>query len=639
MNNLFHHDTKKFGSYKVAPNVFAKAYNDDFYKVDKSSLLLVRKKEDYLSDSLIKEVVHSDSLLLKYLLNNFNKLAYYVSGKKPSVVLESEKQASFAQIDGSAINIDISPLYDHRINIFTRVNTIFAVTCHEAFHIKYTTPEIGQLLVEKGYCKTTINNRGEVIYIPDFQDYPKLINKKLVQNLMNILEDKRIEEKGLQRFSGYVYYFDEHKKYAGFLHQNALKTSPFSESDSCVTYDYNFVLKYILFKVLLPDILPLVKDEFPDPSREVSVQHLVAPGLTFQMLYTRIDLILSQDCNTFKDVLKVTEELLELFPEDIHDKLGNNSSNSLTGEFKIKLKNADSEELLKIAEEIEGDDQIKTIKLSGSDNSKEYLTYKLHPSTQGNFDYTIYNEAVGLARSMKNNLSFLDSRLNRIQESFELQNGEIDEDELFSIKYNNNIFYETEEAQGYNLDFAVLIDESGSMGSITKGRYRYKIDEAKIAALGLALSLINSNYINLYLYGHSTSNEGMELFEYINTKENKRNVSSLFNIKYRQSNVDGYAIKAMGDILSKSNAKQKVLIVISDGQPAGVNYCGELAEKHVKQVVESLEKQNVFVIQVAVDSVNSSKMFKHYIPFSDKDLGVNLKKILMKKLIEISNIV
>ena len=83
------------------------------------------------------------------------------------------------------------------------------------------------------------------------------------------------------------------------------------------------------------------------------------------------------------------------------------------------------------------------------------------------------------------------------------------------------------------------------------------------------------------------------------------------------------------------------MIVVSDGQPAARCYgYGDDGIIQTAAAVKKLERQGVFVIQIAVGNiVESGKMFSHYIPYDGTKLGQNLKQVLNKKLVQISNLV
>jgi len=163
---------------------------------------------------------------------------------------------------------------------------------------------------------------------------------------------------------------------------------------------------------------------------------------------------------------------------------------------------------------------------------------------------------------------------------------------------------------------------------------------------GLAFSLIFLQFlhqhINLFVYGHTANTGGhpITMFRYFDPMEKStQNINTMFSVHARSNNADGYAIAHMGDVLAKGKAKQKVLIVASDGYPSASGYGGTPAIKHTAQMVKKLETQGVFVVQIAMEDINSAQMFTNFIPYDKNSLGMNLKKILVRKLVEISNLV
>ena len=86
--------------------------------------------------------------------------------------------------------------------------------------------------------------------------------------------------------------------------------------------------------------------------------------------------------------------------------------------------------------------------------------------------------------------------------------------------------------------------------------------------------------------------------------------------------------------MKESKSRDKILIVVSDGQPSASGYGGVSGEQHVKSVVDRLESEGITVIQVCMAYIeNSPRMFKHYVPYEkDGSFFDNLKKILLTKL-------
>ncbi len=74
-----------------------------------------------------------------------------------------------------------------------------------------------------------------------------------------------------------------------------------------------------------------------------------------------------------------------------------------------------------------------------------------------------------------------------------------------------------------------------------------------------------------------------------------------------------------------------MLFVISDGYPAGHHYGGAPAEAAVREEVKKLSRKGVKTVQVAIESFQSEKMFKHFVSFTDHKTLVNdMRKLIVK---------
>ena len=115
---------------------------------------------------------------------------------------------------------------------------------------------------------------------------------------------------------------------------------------------------------------------------------------------------------------------------------------------------------------------------------------------------------------------------------------------------------------------------------------------------------------------------------------------NIFAVGAKGGNADGFAIAKVGEIMmNDSKNKNKILVVISDGLPAAAGYGGDKGEKHVKSVVDALEKKGIEVVQICIDNIeNSGKMFKNFIPFDNMGNFIKkLKEVLQKKLTKFSD--
>lgn len=641
---IFKHNTE-LDKQKISHELSTAKTDDKFYKVDKEGLEEFMPKQKRTSQYWLPEENVYDTILLQKLVRNINSIARFVVGKQIRVdfIEATNKTSGF---DAEGLVISLGALLDHRVPFHMRLDITTGIAIHESFRAKYTTPAIDSMLVAAGYTKAKIAKFGfgKTQKIADFSQADKLFKHEFQKSLIGTVEGKRIETLGLEKYSGYVYYLEAMRQYAYWCHINHM-AFPNAKPDWNNPDDfYKALVMYISYKNLLPEILPDFK-KFAPKDRE------------FEGLCSQVDVILSTEAKTFEDSMTQSKRLLELFPKEQQDKLAEAArgkggqphqgkgqpgpaimegtpANGKT----TKLDSQEKKNVCDVVDDEQDDAQSEEHEIDMSDRmsrTDEYAKVWVEPAPDGIFDQAVYQEASDIAKQISKNLSFLDSRYNRTNQMFEMRNGELDEDAIYGLKFNQDVFWEEEESPGYNLDFGILIDESGSMG----GR---KIRDAQIAGLALALALKDNQHINLFVYGHTANTNGhpLTMYRYFDPMEKgTQNINTMFSIRARANNADGYAIAHMGDVLAKGKAKQKVLIVASDGYPSASGYGGSLGIKHTAQMVRKLENQGVFVVQIAVDDLNSSQMFQHFIPYDKQALGLNLKKVLIKKLVEISNLV
>ena len=130
--------------------------------------------------------------------------------------------------------------------------------------------------------------------------------------------------------------------------------------------------------------------------------------------------------------------------------------------------------------------------------------------------------------------------------------------------------------KGFDMAVAVLLDESGSMGS--KDRYKY----AQAAAIILQ-DFCYRLHIPMMVYGHSTSGDLVDLYSYVEYDGfADLDRYRLSDIQARRSNRDGAALRYVSRRLLERPERNKILILVSDGNPAHTNYWGEAAEEDLR---------------------------------------------------------
>ena len=121
-------------------------------------------------------------------------------------------------------------------------------------------------------------------------------------------------------------------------------------------------------------------------------------------------------------------------------------------------------------------------------------------------------------------------------------------------------------ADEQRLAVGLLIDESGSMG------WGDRITHARKTAIVLYDFCVSLG-IPVTIYGHSTDYRGVALYSYAefdSVDENDR--YRLMDMIDRSGNRDGAALRFVAEHLAKRPENRKLLILISDGQPADTGY-------------------------------------------------------------------
>ena len=121
------------------------------------------------------------------------------------------------------------------------------------------------------------------------------------------------------------------------------------------------------------------------------------------------------------------------------------------------------------------------------------------------------------------------------------------------------------------LSVGLLLDESGSMCSCDRATY------ARATAI-ILYDFCRALDIPIMVYGHSTSSGRVDLYSYAEFDAIDRDDRyRLMDISSRGSNRDGAALRYVAEQLAKRTEDVKILMLVSDGQPADSGYYGTAA--------------------------------------------------------------
>lgn len=146
------------------------------------------------------------------------------------------------------------------------------------------------------------------------------------------------------------------------------------------------------------------------------------------------------------------------------------------------------------------------------------------------------------------------------------------------------------------LAVGLLLDESGSMCSCDRCTY------ARASAI-ILYDFCQSLDIPITVYGHSTGYDTVELYSYAEFESYDRDDKyRLMDISARDSNRDGAALRFVAEQLSKRPEAVKILILVSDGQPADSGYGGSAAEEDLRGIKQEYQRKGILFVAAAIGS-------------------------------------
>ena len=107
--------------------------------------------------------------------------------------------------------------------------------------------------------------------------------------------------------------------------------------------------------------------------------------------------------------------------------------------------------------------------------------------------------------------------------------------------------------------------------------------------------------IPILVYGHSTKGESVALYAYSEFDAIDQNDRyRLVDISARGSNRDGAALRFVAERLCKRPEELKLLILVSDGQPAHTGYFGAAAEEDLRGIHQEYRRKGIHLVAAAI---------------------------------------
>ena len=154
----------------------------------------------------------------------------------------------------------------------------------------------------------------------------------------------------------------------------------------------------------------------------------------------------------------------------------------------------------------------------------------------------------------------------------------------------------------------LLLDESGSMSFCDRCTY------ARATAI-ILYDFCRGLDIPVMIYGHSTDDKSSYIvnlysyaeFESIDQDDQYR----MMDIRARDCNRDGAALRFVAEQLSKRPEEIKILMIVSDGQPAASGYDGTAAEEDLRGIRQEYQRKNIIFVAAAIgdDKQNIERIY------------------------------
>lgn len=176
----------------------------------------------------------------------------------------------------------------------------------------------------------------------------------------------------------------------------------------------------------------------------------------------------------------------------------------------------------------------------------------------------------------------------------------------------------------------LLLDESGSMCSQDRATY------ARASAI-ILYDFCQALRVPVMVYGHSTGGSGVELYSYSEFDAiDREDKYRLVDISARGSNRDGAALRFVAERLSHRPEELKLLILVSDGQPADTGYYGTAAEEDLRGIQQEYRRKGILFVAAAIgdDKENMERIYgDSFLDITDlNQLPVKLTQVVKRFL-------
>lgn len=185
-------------------------------------------------------------------------------------------------------------------------------------------------------------------------------------------------------------------------------------------------------------------------------------------------------------------------------------------------------------------------------------------------------------------------------------------------------------SQPPGMAMGLLLDESGSMCSQDRATY------ARASAI-ILYDFCQALRVPVMVYGHTTGKDSVELYSYSEFDAiDREDKYRLVDISARGSNRDGAALRFVAERLSHRTEELKLLILVSDGQPAHTGYYGTAAEEDLRGIQQEYRRKGILFVAAAIgdDKENIERIYgDSFLDITDlNQLPVKLTQVVKRFL-------
>ena len=326
---------------------------------------------------------------------------------------------------------------------------------------------------------------------------------------------------------------------------------------------------------------------------------------------------------TRQEELQSVKEAFDKLPQEIKDLL-TTILKEIEGQIKGQLSEKESDKIKELNCIADSNEDYEKVKIpeelryvypeeDGSKSKFESVIKFAKPTNEMN---VLYRELVDKDRNVISKLRNMFVARLQTKEFTDPQKlrGQIDKRGLFRGGFTETIFKQNFEVKSEGIAVAILLDESGSMGNVnSEGSKAYN---CRRAALILQQVFSGIRDVELEMYSFTGNRENLITYLYGSQLPHK---CAIMKYDPGEQNYDHVALWQANLLLRKyTKNKNKLLFIISDGQPCGHGYGDMSAIRLVKAEVDKIQSHGIQVIQLAIEgSTASEQMYTNWVEFKD----------------------